>query len=299
MGASRWESQISGVEKVRPSAKQPQTLPADQRKWQELALVPQSPSNPGNPAGGKSAARDAAQQDVFLREVDEALRQDEMLTLVQRYGKPIGLAVGAGLLGLAGYLWWDHAQNQAAAERSERLTLAVDRLEAGSLDAAAKDLEGLSKEGSGGNKAVAAMLHAGILQQQGKTADAARAFAAIAADSSAPQPYRDLATIREVAAQYDTLAPEKVIERLKPLAVPGNPWFGSAGEMVGLAYLKQGRNDLAGPLFVAVAKDKAVPDTIRSRCRQIAGMLGFDAIDDVARAAADGGVPPAGAAVQP
>jgi len=64
--------------------------------------------------------------------------------------------------------------------------------------------------------------------------------------------------------------------------VPGNPWFGSAGELVAMAYLRQNKPDLAGPLFAALAKDKTVPDSIRQRARQMAGALGVDAVDDVA-----------------
>lgn len=247
-----------------------------------MALVPTAPANPAS----KGAERDAAQRDAFLREVDDALREDEFLTLVKRHGVSVGLALGLGLAALGGYLWWNHAQSQAAAERAERMTLALDRIDSGALDAGAKDLDGLAAEGKGGGKAVAAVMRAGILQRQGKVAEAAKAFAAIAADSSLPQPYRDLATVREVAAQFDTLKPEQVVERLKPMAVPGSPWFGSAAEMVALAYMKQGRNDQAGPLLAAIAKDKTVPDSIRSRSRQLAGLLGYDAIDDVARAAA-------------
>jgi hypothetical protein len=72
-----------------------------------------------------------------------------------------------------------------------------------------------------------------------------------------------------------------VIARLKPLAKPGNPWFGSAGELVAMAYLKEGKKDLAGPLFAAIAKDEDAPKSMRSRARQMAGVLGYDAVVDV------------------
>ena len=81
--------------------------------------------------------------------------------------------------------------------------------------------------------------------------------------------------------------------RLKALAVPGNPWFGSAGELVGMAYLKQGKPDLAGPLFASISRDKDTPETLRRRARQLAGLLGVDAIDDVAKAAAEQRAPAA------
>ena len=48
-----------------------------------------------------------------------------------------------------------------------------------------------------------------------------------------------------------------------------------------MAYLKQGKQDLAGPLFAAIAKDEDVPQTLRSRTRQMAGLLGYDAVVDV------------------
>ncbi len=71
------------------------------------------------------------------------------------------------------------------------------------------------------------------------------------------------------------MKPDDVIARLKPLAKPGNPWFGSAGELVAMAYLKQGKRDLAGPLFASIAKDENAPKSMRSRARQMAGMLGY------------------------
>jgi hypothetical protein len=219
---------------------------------------------------------------VFLREVDDALREDELKSILTRYGKPIGGAILVGLLGLAGYLWWDNSNKQAAGERSEQAIIALDKLEAGNAAAALADLEPLTKEGSDGNKAAAAMTRAAILVQQGKTEDGAKAFAAIAADTAVPQAYRDLATIREVSIRFDAMLPQQVIDRLKPLAVPGNAWFGSAGELVGMAYLKLGKPDQAGPLFAAIGKNTDVPQTLRSRMRQVAGQLGYDAgMDDV------------------
>ena len=68
-----------------------------------------------------------------------------------------------------------------------------------------------------------------------------------------------------------------MISRLQPFAKPGNPWFGTAGEMTALAMIKQGKKDEAGRLFGAIGNDKSVPDPIRARAVQIAGSLGVDA----------------------
>ena len=50
-----------------------------------------------------------------------------------------------------------------------------------------------------------------------------------------------------------------------------------AGDMVGISYMKMGKNDLAGALFAAIAGDESVPETIRSRIVQLAGIMGVDA----------------------
>ena len=46
--------------------------------------------------------------------------------------------------------------------------------------------------------------------------------------------------------------------------------------MTALALIKQGNKAEAGRLYVAIAKDNTVPDTIRDRAVQIASSLGVD-----------------------
>ena len=244
-----------------------------------------------------------AQQDVFMREVDEALREDQLKTAMSRYGVLAGVAVAALLLALGGWLWWRDHQQRAAGEQGEKYMVALDQVEAGRLGPAVAALKPLESDGPQGVRAAALLMQAGIAAGQGRKPEATRLFQQVAADGAMPQPYRDLATIREVAINFDSLAPDTVIARLKPLAVPGNPWFGSAGELVGAAYLKQGKNDLAGALFAQIAKDPDVPETLRSRTRQMSGLLGVDAVveADIAKIGAPqndaAGSPPAATAV--
>lgn len=253
-----------------------------------MALRPENPSSRDNPARDNpvrdNPARDA-QQDVFLREVDDALRQDELHTAFQRWGKAAIAGVVVGLAALGGFLYWQQHSHQSTAEQAEHFTVALDDVDAGKFADGTTKLAALAKDSGDGTKAAAQLMQGGVAAEQGKTAEAVKLFEAVAADGSAPQPYRDLAAIRAVAANFDAMKAEDVITRLKPLAEPGKPWFGSAGELVGLAYMKQGKNDLAGPLFAAISRDKEAPESLRSRTRQLAGLLGVDAIDDVARAA--------------
>jgi hypothetical protein len=45
-----------------------------------------------------------------------------------------------------------------------------------------------------------------------------------------------------------------------------------------VAYLRQNKRAQAGRLFGQIASDKDVPDTLRQRAVQMAGVLGVDAV---------------------
>ena len=249
-----------------------------------MALTPNTPKTREE----QLAEKRAAEQDVLLREVDEAVRQDELGDLVHRYRWPVGIGLVLVLAAFGGWLAWSDYREGQLEERSETLITAFDDLDAGRIDQADGDLAALAEGDSSAAAISAKLARAGIaLRDSSRRAEAVALYEGVASDADAPQPYRDLAAIRAVAANFEQMESQAVVDRLKGLATPGNPWFGSAGELVAMAYLKQGRENLAGPLFAEIAKDEDVPQTLRSRARQMAGMLGYDAVEDVNRTLAE------------
>lgn len=216
--------------------------------------------------------------DAFLREVDDELRRDQMAEFGKRWGIAVVAAVVLALCAFGGYLYWQHHREVVAGEQGEKLQQAYDALAAEDVAKAKAPLAELVASGRPGYRALALLSQADILLQQNDLKGAAAKFAEVASDTTLPQPFRDQALIRQTAAQFDTLTPQAVVERLRALAVPGNPWFGSAGEMVAVSYLRMNRANLAGPLFAKIAADETVPDTIRQRAVQMAGAVGVDAI---------------------
>jgi hypothetical protein len=262
-----------------------------------LALPPETIDS----AQERNRKKAEAEQDVFLREVDDALRQDQFEGFFKRYGKVLLVAVAVGLVALAAYLWWHESQKAAADERSEQFVVALDELEAGNAKGAYDKLQPIIDADGTASATSARLLRAGLAIELGKPQEAIGIYEAVAADDDAPQPMRDLANVRYVGLRYDELKPQQVIDRLKPLAVPGNAWFGVAGELVGMAYLDQGKDELAGPLFAQIARDEDLPTSLRGRARQLAGLMGVDALDDVIGEDGEGSGGPAkaGAASSP
>ena len=212
----------------------------------------------------------------FLREVDDQVRIDTAQRFWKRWGLIVVGAVVVALLALGGWLWWDAQRKTTAGVEGERLSVALDDLQGGKITKAEGELKALSDSNSPGYRATARMTLAASLLVKNDIKGAVAAYDAIAADASIGQPFRDAATVRGVAAGFDMMKPEEAIAKLKPLAVAGNPWFGSAGEMTAIAYLKMNRNREAGALFAAIAKDTGAPESIRSRSVQLASVLGVD-----------------------
>ncbi len=214
----------------------------------------------------------------FIREVDDELRRDQAIGLWRSYGRWIIAAVLGGLALFGGFLWWQNDRAEKLGVEGEQLSTTLDDLNAGKASAVAPKLAMLAASKTAGISVAATLTQADMAIDKGDVKRAVALFAAIAARPGIDPPYRDLALVRQTAAEFDMMTPDAVIARLKPLAAPGNPWFGSAGEMVGLSYLKLGKRDLAGAMFAAIAKDESVPQTIRERVVQLAGTLGVDAI---------------------
>jgi len=211
--------------------------------------------------------------EAFLREVDDAVRQDQALDFWRRYGRLLIVAIVGGLAAFGGDLFWQNHQHKTAEREGEQLQVAYDDLAAGKLDASAKSLAQLAQSKSDGYRAAALFSQADIALRKEDLKGAAKQFAAIAGDQSMAKPFRDLALIRQTMAEFDTLKPDVVVSRLRGLAAPGNPYFGSAGELVALAYLKQGRRDLAARLYNQIAATESVPESLRQRAVQMGAVL--------------------------
>ncbi len=226
-----------------------------------------------------SPTNDAA----LLQEVDEAVRKDRLDTIMQRYGRWIIGGVLAALLAFGGYLFWDHRQDAARGEQAEELIAAFEKLATNQPRAATTDLQKIAVEGGPAYRAAAQMQEANIKAQAGDLKAAAALMAKVAADTKLDQSLRDLALIRQTAFEYDTLKPETVIARMKPMVDakdPASSWFASAAELSATAHYQLGQFDQAGALYGRIAKSPDVTRSLQSRSVQMAGMLGVDAVTD-------------------
>lgn len=215
--------------------------------------------------------------ETFLREVDENLRRDQIRDFAKEYGGWLIAGLILFLAACGGWIYWQQYQQQRSEKQVEELAQIFTDIGSGTIGTAPQKLDTLAKSGRKGVRASALFTRAALALQQNDHKLALAQYKEIAADDSLPKAYRDAATIRQTALEFDGLKPDEIIARLEPLAKPGDPWFSSAGEMTAMALIKQGKKQEAGRLFAAIAKDKNAPGGARARAMQIASSLGIDA----------------------
>ena len=217
--------------------------------------------------------------ETFLREVDEEYRRDKVRDFFVENRIWLISAVVLFLAAAGGWIWWQDYQRDRAGREVEELAAVFQEIGKGNSRQVEPRLRALENSSSDAVRTTAIFTSAAIDLQKNDSKAAAAKYRSLAEDEGLAQPYRDIALIRQTALEFDQLKPEEVIARMKPLAGPGEPWFGSAGEMTALALIKQGKKDEAGKLFAAIGRDRSVPEVIRGRAVQMASSLGVDASD--------------------
>ena len=238
-----------------------------------MALTPTANGTPTPKDADKRAATDEA----FLREVDDAVRAGDLQDFWTRYGRWLVAAIIIGLAAFGGWIYWSNQKEAAAGANGDKFVAAMEKLDRGNEKGGLADLAVLAKADQPAYRAMASIMIANVAAKTDPK-KAAGAYAKVAADSSLPQPFRDMALIRQTTTEFDSLPPQAIVDRLKPMSKPGHPWFGSAGEMTAIAYMKMGKENLAGPIFAQIAKQEGLPESLRARAQQMAGSLGEDTV---------------------
>lgn len=223
----------------------------------------------------KSSVKVADETDLFIREVDEDLREEQLTKLWKAYGNyVIGGALGLVLIVAAQQGWqtWDNKRKMAWGERygaAMELAQKPDQ-----SDAARQAFAALAGDAGGGYKLLTRFQDAALLDRIGDRRGAAAAYFQIADDSGVNAVYRDLATVLGAYKALDEAPAETLNKRLEPLTAETNPWRHSAREISALLARKGGDTAKAKSLLTALAADLAAPQGLRSRAQLLLQGLG-------------------------
>lgn len=224
--------------------------------------------------------------DIF-REVDEEVRAQKMAALWRRYGTLVFIVAILIVCAVGGWRFYTYRQEQAAAESSARfeaaLALARNGVQPDGQASAAKPADNqsveaskafaaLGSDGTTGYRLLARFRAAGELSLTDAAAGA-KAFDALAEDSSIDETLRDLARVRAAMHLVDTAPVDDIVKRIGALAEPGKPWRASAREVLGLARYKAGDLKGASGHFEQIVLDPETPEPLRQRAQVMIGLV--------------------------
>lgn len=210
--------------------------------------------------------------DLFVREVDDELRQDKLKSVWRRFGTfLISSAVGTVLIVAAwtGYNTWAESRANAS---GDRFLAALDAARAGNADEALQGLTALEADGTGAYPLLARFRAATLTAAKDPKA-AVAAFDAVAADSAVAAPLRDIAKLRAAYLLVDHGTYAEVATRAEPLSADGNPMRYSALEALGLSAYKAGDSANAQKLFETIVADNAAPQSLSNRAEIMLSLI--------------------------
>ncbi len=206
--------------------------------------------------------------DSFISEVSEEVRKDVLFGYVKRYGWIVALVI-LGLVGGAAYSEWTKAQSTAAARATGDALLAALNEE----DTAVQSEMLTAIVAEGPESAVVGLLTAAAQQEAGDNTAAVTTLQSVAADTTLPQIYRDVAIFKSTLV--DTASdPAARRQTLQSLASPGLPFRLLAQEQLALMDISDGNTDAAIATLRAIIEDAAVTRGLRERSQTLIVALG-------------------------
>jgi hypothetical protein len=222
--------------------------------------------------------RGSGDSDGFIREVDEAVRQDRWMQLWKRYGTYLVGAALAVVLGTgAGVAWrnWQESQRQAEAQRyaAAEALLSQDRARE-----AAVAFRALAEDADGGYRVIARLRAAGAEAAAGESAAAAATLGDLAGSAAAEPVYRQLGDLLTLQRDFDHADAGSLAGRVAGLTGPDAPWRHSALELEALAQLRAGDITGARRTLDTLLADPRTPANLSRRAAELMASIGGPAV---------------------
>lgn len=209
--------------------------------------------------------------DIF-QEVQDDLRRDRFKAFWDRFGTPIVVVAVIVVAVVGGWRGWQYYEAGQAAAAGDRYAAAARLAEEGKTAEARAAFAAIATDGPAGYRTLSRLREADEAAEGDKPA-AFKLYQAIANDSSADAQLRDAARIRGAYLGVDAVSRDEVRALAEPLAAANGPWATLAREAIGLAAYKAGDMADARKQFEAVVADPEAPGSSRQRADLMLAVL--------------------------
>lgn len=243
--------------------------------------------------------RGSGNSDEFIREVDEAVRQEQWFKLWQQYGTYAIAAALAIVVGTAAGVGWRTYQQNQRLDEARRYAAAQQLLRDDQPAEAAAAFASLAQDANGGYRVIAELSAAAAQGDAGDDQAKVATLTKLADDDDAASVYRGLAELLAAQEDFNTAGPAVALAKIEPLAAADRPWRHSALELRAVAEMQSGDTAAARQTLDDLLADPATPPDLARRAAELLAFLGgplaaADATDaGAASEAVDEGAAPA------
>ena len=209
----------------------------------------------------------------FIREVDEAVRQERYKALWDKFGIYVIVLALALIIGVVGYNIWTYLKESAAETAGDEFSTALS-FESGADQAKANEVfERLVKDGPSGYRVLSRFQLASSQAKAGETDKAVEAYEALAKERRVDPILKGLATLQAATLRLDTADYAEMQTRLDGLANGKSAWCYSARELLGLSAYQHDDFKAAEDQFSALLVDGGTPRNMRDRANVMLALI--------------------------
>jgi hypothetical protein len=207
--------------------------------------------------------------DELIHEVEEQLRWEKLEKIGKDYGAYIIGAIVAVILGVAGYVYWNHAQLKHQEALSETYTDALQLMGKGQTKEAMDLLKTIENDASGYGMLAQFVNAAGLVDNPETRPQAIAIYKKMLENRTIDRHYRSLATIFLVMADLDTGDPKEMKKMLEDASISTNMWPDSTAELTALVNIRLGEVEKAKEILQDLKDSKTASQGIRLRANAL------------------------------
>ena len=214
-----------------------------------------------------------SEDDIFVKEVEEEIKQENLLNLWKRFGKIIIGVVASFIICIAGFKGWESYDRNQREHQSRNYNNLINLLAEGSNKKAFLLLESMKATQVRSYSTLIKLINPTNLNSSGKRGERPVAYQEIMQNDSVEPIFRDLALI---LWGYDNLSrskPPQIPARLARLNDSASPWRHSAREIIALSEKRAGNKEQARIILKGLIDDVTTPNGIRSRASEILSLV--------------------------
>jgi hypothetical protein len=218
--------------------------------------------------------RGSVNTDEFIREVDDAVRQEQWLKLWQQYGSYIVAAALALVIGSAAAVGWRSWQENQRLDDARRYAAAQQLLRDDKPAEAAEAFAALAEDARSGYRLLARLRAAEARARAGDPAAATAALEQLATNDDTDPVYRSLGELLATQRDFTDAQPKALLAQLEPLVGIDDPWRYSALELRALAQMQSGDSTAARQTLDDLLADPLTPPHLAQRAAELLAYLG-------------------------